>query len=59
MIAWVLAENPSRHFYQKLRGEHAQTREITIGGMKLKEYGYGCKNLDSIPDSPEFDIKSI
>ena len=52
MIVWVLADNSSRHFYEKLRGEHAQTRDITIGGMKLKEYGYGWKNLDSIPDTP-------
>jgi ribosomal protein S18 acetylase RimI-like enzyme len=48
MIVWVLADNPSRHFYDKLGGEHVQTRNITIGGKQFQEFGYGWKNLDSM-----------
>jgi GNAT superfamily N-acetyltransferase len=48
MMLWVLADNPSRYFYEKLGGEHVQTRDVTIGGKVLKEFGYGWKNLDSV-----------
>jgi ribosomal protein S18 acetylase RimI-like enzyme len=49
MLVWVLADNPSKRFYEELGGEHVQTREVTTGGKLLKELGYGWKNLDSIP----------
>lgn len=49
MLIWVLADNPSRRFYEELEGEHVQTRDHTAGGKLLKELGYGWKNLDSIP----------
>jgi ribosomal protein S18 acetylase RimI-like enzyme len=48
MIVWVLANNPSKHFYEKLGGEHVQTRTISVGGKEFQEHGYGWKNLDSI-----------
>jgi ribosomal protein S18 acetylase RimI-like enzyme len=48
MLVWVLADNPSRRFYELLGGEHVQTRDITMGGKPLKEFGYGWKNSDSI-----------
>jgi ribosomal protein S18 acetylase RimI-like enzyme len=48
MIVWVLADNPSREFYKRLGGEHVQTRNITIGGTQLEEYGYGWKDLNLI-----------
>jgi ribosomal protein S18 acetylase RimI-like enzyme len=51
MIVWVLADNPSRGFYERLGGEHVQTREITVGGKRFQEYGYGWKNLDSLADT--------
>jgi hypothetical protein len=44
----VLADNPSRRFYEELGGEHVQTRDIIVGGQPFKEFGYGWKNLDSI-----------
>lgn len=52
MILWVLADNPSKHFYEKLGGEHVQTRDVTIGSKVLKEFGYGWKDLDSIATQP-------
>jgi GNAT superfamily N-acetyltransferase len=50
IIVWVLAANPSRRFYEKLGGDHTQTRNITIEGKQLEEYGYGWKNPDSLGD---------
>jgi len=47
MIVWVLADNPSKRFYEQLGGEHVQTRYTTIGGKQFREYGYGWKDLDS------------
>jgi ribosomal protein S18 acetylase RimI-like enzyme len=49
MLVWVLADNPSRRFYEELGGEHVQTRDITTGGKPFKELGYGWNDLDSIP----------
>jgi len=48
MMVWVLADNPSRRFYEQLGGEHVQTRDITVGGKQFQEYGYGWKNLESL-----------
>jgi ribosomal protein S18 acetylase RimI-like enzyme len=48
MLVWVLADNPSKHFYELLGGEHVQTRDIAMGGKSLKEFGYGWENLDSM-----------
>jgi len=48
MLVWVLADNPSRPFYESLGGEHVQTRDTTMGGKPLKEFGYGWRDLDSI-----------
>jgi ribosomal protein S18 acetylase RimI-like enzyme len=48
MLVWVLADNPSRRFYESLGGEHVQTRDTTMGGKPLKEFGYGWRDLDSI-----------
>jgi ribosomal protein S18 acetylase RimI-like enzyme len=48
MLVWVLVDNPSKRFYELLGGEHVQTRNITMGGKLLKEFGHGWENLDSI-----------
>jgi ribosomal protein S18 acetylase RimI-like enzyme len=47
MIVWVLADNPSRGFYERLGGEHVQTRNTTVGGKQFQEHGFGWKNLES------------
>ena len=48
MLVWVLADNPSKRFYEGRGGEHVQTRDIVMGGKPFKEFGYGWKNLNSI-----------
>ncbi len=45
MLVWVLAENPSRRFYEVLGGKQLCEQEITIGGVTLVEVAYGWKNL--------------
>ncbi|MGP8071363.1 MAG: N-acetyltransferase family protein [Candidatus Bathyarchaeia archaeon] len=61
ILVWVLADNPSRRFYEKLGGEHVQTRDIIVGGKSFKEFGYGWKSLDLIPQNashvPQIDKK--
>lgn len=48
MIVWVLAENPATRFYDGLGAKPALTKEIEIGGRKLREIGYGWDSLDSL-----------
>jgi len=48
MLVWVLADNPSRRFYEALGGEFLRTREIERGGKKLSEVAYGWKNIEAL-----------
>jgi len=52
MLVWVLAENPFRRFYESLGGQQVRTRDITIGGKTLTEWGYGWKTLAPLIDNP-------
>lgn len=45
LIVWVLAGNPSRHFYEALGGQPVRVKEITIGGALLEEVAYGWRDL--------------
>jgi len=49
MITWVLKENPSRRFYEKLGGKILGEQSIEIGGIKYVEIAYGWENIDIIP----------
>jgi ribosomal protein S18 acetylase RimI-like enzyme len=40
MVVWVLAENPSRHFYESLGGQEVGEQPITIGETTLQEVAY-------------------
>jgi L-amino acid N-acyltransferase YncA len=40
MMLWVLADNPSRGFYERMGGRAVRTQTITIG-KELAEIGYG------------------
>jgi len=48
MITWVLKENPSRRFYEKLRGKVLGEQAIEIGGIKHTEVAYGWENIESM-----------
>jgi L-amino acid N-acyltransferase YncA len=41
MLVWVLAENPSRRFYEALGGQVIRQKPIEIGGVTLDEVAYG------------------
>lgn len=45
MWVWVLAQNPSRGFYEALGGEVVSEKSIEVGGAKLAEVAYGWKDL--------------
>jgi ribosomal protein S18 acetylase RimI-like enzyme len=48
MITWVLKENPSRRFYEKLGGNILGEQSIEIGGLKYIEVAYGWENIEII-----------
>ena len=45
MLVLVLADNPSRHFYERLGGRYVGEASINIGGADLREAAYGWDNL--------------
>ncbi|MEW5323082.1 GNAT family N-acetyltransferase [Geobacillus thermoleovorans] len=45
MVVWVLADNPSRGFYERLGGENIAQEEVEIGGKPLLEWCYGWKDI--------------
>jgi ribosomal protein S18 acetylase RimI-like enzyme len=59
MLVWVLAQNPFKRFYEKLKGEQVSTRDIVIGGKTLKELGYGWRRLDSLIARLEDDVRAL
>lgn len=45
MMVWVLAQNPSRGFYEGLGGRFVDRQRIRIGEQVLDEVAYGWKQL--------------
>ena len=45
MLVWVLADNPSRHFYEALGGQYVSAKQIEIGGAMLDEVSYGWRDI--------------
>jgi hypothetical protein len=48
LLAWVLARNPSRRFYEAVGGELLGSQEIEIGGARLEEVAYGWQRLHGL-----------
>lgn len=48
MMVWVLAENPSKKFYESLGGEQIYEKVITIDEAELKEIAYGWKDISLV-----------
>lgn len=48
MITWVLKENPSRRFYEKLGGKFLGEQSVVIGGLRYIEIAYGWENIEYI-----------
>jgi L-amino acid N-acyltransferase YncA len=45
MLVWVLDDNPSRRFYEALRGKFVAEKVIEIGGARLIEVAYGWHDI--------------
>ncbi|WP_339063452.1 GNAT family N-acetyltransferase [Tepidibacillus marianensis] len=43
---WVLADNPSRKFYERLGGQYVGSKLVEIGIQVLKEVSYGWKDIE-------------
>lgn len=48
MKVWVLRDNPSRSFYQRLGADFVEHRTITIGTQTLDEEAYGWRPLETL-----------
>ena len=42
---WVLRDNPSRFFYERLGGKLSATRNIPVGGSPVPAFAYGWRDL--------------
>lgn len=47
LAVWVLAANPSRHFYERLGAEVLGEQGIELAGQSFTEVAYGWKRLQS------------
>jgi len=45
MLLWVLADNTSRGFYERMGGMLLDEKDIEIGGVVLKEVAYGWSKI--------------
>ena len=50
VMVWVLANNPSRAFYEALGGEKFFETEVEIGGSRMIEVAYGWKDIHRLID---------
>ena len=45
MLLWVLADNPSRGFYETLGARRIREKRAKVGGIEVIEVAYGWSNL--------------
>jgi len=48
LVIWVLRDNPSRGFYEALRGQVVAEADPEIGGARLAEVGYGWQEWSEL-----------
>lgn len=48
MLVWVLEENPSRAFYEKMGGKEVDRKTLTVSGKVLTEIAYGWENIEQL-----------
>jgi len=46
-IVWVLRDNPSRFFYERLGGHQVSRRALPVGGAAVDALAYGWRDLPS------------
>jgi GNAT superfamily N-acetyltransferase len=47
-IVWVLRENPSRYFYERLIGKLVRQRTLRLSGAAVEAVAYGWPDLDTV-----------
>lgn len=52
MMVWVLAQNPARHFYERLGASYLTTAPIAIGERTLDECAYGWDDISALLTIP-------
>ena len=50
-LVWVLADNPSRFFYQAMGGKAAATRDEPLWGTIVRQVAYHWPDLAALPES--------
>jgi len=48
MLVWVLADNPSREFYERLGGRLLESEFIEIGDAEYEEVAYGWDDVTAL-----------
>ncbi|MGJ3223354.1 GNAT family N-acetyltransferase [Geobacillus thermoleovorans] len=48
LVVWVLTDNPSRGFYERLGGEKVAEERVEIGGKALWERCYGWRDMQTM-----------
>jgi hypothetical protein len=51
LLIWVLAENPSRRFYEALGGRLVRDKRETTGGVQFIEVAYAWPDARTIIDA--------
>jgi FR47-like protein len=53
LLIWVLAQNPSRRFYEALGGRQVREKLETRGGIQLIEIAYGWLDVRTLIEVQE------
>ena len=51
MLLWVLADNPSRGFYEHFGGEVVDEKQLAVGDQKLPAVAYGWESLQGLVEA--------
>lgn len=51
MLVWVLKDNPSCRFYERMGGQYLTEKDIEIGGTTLVEIAYGWPDIRTLLDT--------
>jgi len=52
LFLWVLRDNPSKWFYQRLGGRHAMESHVMVGGVPIPQTAYVWDPIDLLLPTP-------
>jgi GNAT superfamily N-acetyltransferase len=58
LLIWVLAQNPSRRFYEALGGRQVREKLVITGGVQLIEIAYGWPDASTLIEAQEGQLHS-